>query len=59
MDSSENAAEALLSGGDVDIYTAGVAMAATFLVVLPVMIFYLVFQKKFRQSIETSGITGE
>lgn len=55
----ENEAEALLSGGEVDIYTAGVAMAATFLVVLPVIIFYLIFQKQFRQGIETSGITGE
>jgi len=55
----ENAADALLSGSEVDLYTAGVAMAATFLVVVPVIIFYLVFQKQFKQGIETSGITGE
>ncbi len=51
--------EALISGGEVDIYTAGVAMAGTFLVVLPVLIFYFIIQKQFRQGIETSGITGE
>lgn len=54
-----NETDALISGGEVDLYTAGVAMAATFLVVLPVIIFYLVFQKQFRQGIETSGLTGE
>jgi len=59
IDSGGNEAEALLSGGEIDIYTAGVAMAATFLAVLPVIIFYLIFQKQFRQGIETSGITGE
>ena len=59
MGGAGNEAEALLAGGEVDLYTAGVAMAATFLAVLPVIIFYLFFQKKFRQGIETSGITGE
>lgn len=56
---SEDAAQALLSGGEVDLFTEGVAMAGTFLAVLPVMVFYLIFQKQFRQGIETSGITGE
>ena len=42
-----------------DMYTEGVAMAATFLAVIPILIFYLFFQKQFRQGIETSGITGE
>ena len=42
-----------------DLYTEGVAMAATFLAVIPILIFYLFFQKQFRQCIETSGITGE
>lgn len=41
------------------LYTKGVAMAATFLCVLPILIFYLFFQKQFRQGIENSGITGE
>lgn len=49
----------LLSNGAEAMYTEGVVMAATFLVVLPVLIFYLVFQKQFRKGIETSGITGE
>ncbi len=42
-----------------DLYTEGVAMAATFLAVIPILIFYLFFQRQFRQGIETSGITGE
>lgn len=42
-----------------ELYTEGVAMAATFLAVIPILIFYLFFQKQFRQGIETSGITGE
>lgn len=49
----------LLSNGAAEMYTEGVVMAATFLVVLPVLIFYLLFQKQFRKGIETSGITGE
>jgi len=51
-------ADALL-GVSEGIYTKGVAMAATFLCVLPILIFYLFFQKQFRQGIENSGITGE
>lgn len=49
----------LLSNGAAEMYTEGVVMAATFLVVVPVLIFYLSFQKQFRKGIETSGITGE
>lgn len=49
----------LLTSTDASLYTEGTAMAATFMVVLPVLIFYLVFQKQFRKGIETSGITGE
>lgn len=49
----------MLTSNDAELYTEGTAMAATFLVVLPVLIFYLVFQKQFRKGIETSGITGE
>ncbi|MDR1892001.1 MAG: carbohydrate ABC transporter permease [Oscillospiraceae bacterium] len=53
--------DASLSGGDAlgDIYTEAVAMAATFLVVLPLLIAYLFLQKKFVQGVERSGITGE
>ena len=58
MQSTVVDAEALL-GGTEGLYTEGVAMAATFLCVLPVLIFYLIFQKQFRQGIENSGITGE
>jgi multiple sugar transport system permease protein len=36
-----------------------VQMAATLLTVAPLMILYLVMQKKFVQGVEASGITGE
>ena len=49
----------MLTSANAEVYTEGVTMAATFMVVLPVLIFYLVFQKRFRTGIETSGITGE
>ncbi len=48
-----------ITGMSDGIYTEGVAMAATFLCVIPILVFYLVFQKRFRQGIENSGITGE
>ena len=59
MQQAQNSAEALISGVNADIFTSGVAMAATFLAVLPILIFYFFFQKRFRQGIESSGITGE
>ena len=59
MQQAQNSAEALISGVNADIFTSGVAMAATFLAVLPILIFYFFFQKRFRQGIERSGITGE
>ena len=57
MDSAADAS--MLTSANAELYTEGTAMAATFLVVLPVLIFYLVFQKQFRKGIEISGITGE
>ncbi len=48
-----------ITGMSDGIYTEGVAMAATFLCVIPILVFYLFFQKRFRQGIENSGITGE
>lgn len=41
------------------IYTDGVAMAATVLVVMPIFIIYMFLQKQFIQGVERSGITGE
>lgn len=41
------------------VFTEGVAMAATALVVIPVLIMYVFLQKKFVQGVERSGITGE
>ncbi len=40
------------------IYNEAVVMAATFLVVLPVMIVYFILQRQFTQGIERSGIVG-
>ena len=42
-----------------NVFTEGVAMAATTLVVLPIFIAYMFLQKKFVQGVERSGITGE
>lgn len=42
-----------------NIYTEGVAMAATTLVVLPMLIMYFFLQKQFVLGVERSGITGE
>ncbi len=42
-----------------NLYTEGVAMAATALVILPVLLMYFFLQKKFVQGVERSGITGE
>ena len=42
-----------------NIYTEGLAMAATTLVVLPMLIMYFFLQKKFVKGVERSGITGE
>lgn len=54
------AAGGLASDPDLDkVFTKGVAMAATVLVVLPVFILYMFLQKKFVQGVEWSGITGE
>jgi multiple sugar transport system permease protein len=36
----------------------GTVMAATFLVILPILIVYLFLQKKFMESIERSGLVG-
>lgn len=49
-----------ISAGALDnIYTEGVAMAATTLVVLPMLIMYFFLQKQFVLGVERSGITGE
>ena len=40
------------------IYTEGVVMAATFLVILPVLIAYFFLQNLFTQGVERSGIVG-
>jgi len=36
----------------------GVVMAATFLIILPILIIYLFLQKKFMEGIERSGLVG-
>jgi len=48
------------SAGSLDlVYTEGVAMAATVIVLLPIFLFYFFVQRKFIQGVERSGITGE
>lgn len=42
-----------------NLYTEGVVMAATFMVILPVFLMYTFLQKQFMQGIERSGLTGE
>lgn len=53
-----NSGDAVLGVMD-NIYTEGVAMAATTLVVLPMLIMYFFLQKQFVLGVERSGITGE
>lgn len=48
-----------MSGVMDNLYTEGVAMAATTLVVLPMLIMYFFLQKQFVLGVERSGITGE
>ncbi len=57
MISSETSVDQLLNDSAV-IYNDAVVMAATTLVVLPLIIFYLAVQSKFMISVERSGITG-
>ena len=40
------------------IYNEAIVMAATFLVILPVLIVYLILQRKFMEGIERSGLVG-
>jgi multiple sugar transport system permease protein len=42
-----------------DAFNDAILMAGTLLSILPILIFYLLSQKQFVQSIERSGITGE
>lgn len=40
------------------VFTKGMAMAGTFLVLLPVLLFYILLQRKFMTSIERTGLVG-
>lgn len=53
-------AETILMIESIDeiLVTEGVVMAATFIVILPVLLVYLFLQKQFIQGIERTGITG-
>jgi len=42
-----------------NMFTESVVLAATFMVVLPLLVTYIFLQKKFVQGVERSGITGE
>jgi len=54
-DKQEQTAEQIAKA---NIYTEGVVMAATFLVILPVLIAYFFLQDQFTQGVERSGIVG-
>ena len=41
------------------VFTEGVSMAATLLIILPLLIAYVFLQKQFVQGVERSGLTGE
>lgn len=47
-----------LYNADEFVYTMGTAMAGAFLVLLPILILYLVLQRKFVTSIERTGLVG-
>ena len=47
-----------LNGGDAINSHTGVAMASCMLFILPVLVFYLILQKKFIKSIDSVGIVG-
>lgn len=51
------AGESLFNKGEF-VYTMGTAMAGAFLVVLPILVFYLIFQRQFVTSIERTGLVG-
>ena len=57
MISNEVTVESII-GNSADIYNEAVAMAATSLIVLPLMVFYMIVQSKFMVSVERSGLTG-
>ena len=48
-----------LAQGTGYVYTGATVLAASVLIILPLFIGYMFIQRKFVQSIETSGITGE
>lgn len=54
---SEDSLEAMVEEGGL-IFNEAMLMAATFLVILPVLIVYAFLQKKFMEGIERSGLTG-
>ena len=41
-----------------EIYNDAVAMAATAMVIIPLILFYILIQSRFMVSVERSGITG-
>ena len=53
-------AETILMVESIDeiLVTEGVVMAATFIVILPVLVIYLFLQRQFMQGVERTGITG-
>lgn len=50
--------EKLAANANISSYSPGVIMASTLLVVLPIVVIFFIMQKKFMQSIETSGLAN-
>ncbi len=59
LNTIQNAAlEAQMSMQDLPVYD-GLKAATVILLIIPLLIFYFIFQKRFKQSIENSGLTGQ
>lgn len=52
-----NAGQSLFNA-DEFVFTMGTAMAGAFLVLLPILVFYLIFQRQFVTSVEHTGLVG-
>jgi multiple sugar transport system permease protein len=58
MLSAEQVAEQLTDGSQI-IYNEAMVLAATFLVIVPILIVYSILQRKFMEGVERSGLTGQ
>jgi multiple sugar transport system permease protein len=54
-----SAYNAVMGGGSLDVANEAIRMAATLLILAPLLITYFILQKLFIAGIDRSGITGE